>query len=62
MKEVVVDITGSGEVKIDAIGFKGRDCEEVTKAITRALGGDVKSDKKKPEYNERRSEQRKVRT
>lgn len=50
-KQIVVDISPSGSVKIDAIGFKGVGCAEATEQIEIALGGAAPKDKKKkPEF------------
>ena len=53
MKRTIEIIIGqSGEIKIDAIGFKGPDCEQATKFLEEALG--VMGQKtKKPEYHQR---------
>ena len=48
--EVVVD-TGGG-IKIDAVGFKGADCEKATAFLEKALGT-VKGKTRKPEYHQR---------
>jgi hypothetical protein len=50
VKTLIVEIDSDGEVKIDAIGFKGTACEKATKAIEDALGV-PSSRRKKPEYN-----------
>ncbi|MGO8926014.1 MAG: DUF2997 domain-containing protein [Limisphaerales bacterium] len=34
--EIIIGITG--EIQIDAVGFKGPDCEEATKFLEDALG------------------------
>jgi len=46
--EVVVN-TGGG-IRIDAVGFKGADCERATAFLEKALGT-VKGRTKKPEYH-----------
>ena len=48
--EVTVSITG--EITIDAVGFKGPDCEQATKFLELALGV-VGQKVKKPENNQR---------
>ncbi len=48
-RSIEVVIGPRGEVKIDAVGFKGADCEKATKALEEALGV-VKDRVKKPEY------------
>lgn len=51
MKEIVIEIAPSGEVKIEAVGFKGSSCDQATKVFEDALG--VVADKKrKPEFYE----------
>jgi hypothetical protein len=37
-RSIEVVITPAGEVKIDAVGFKGADCEKATAFIEAALG------------------------
>ena len=52
MKQVVVDISPAGSVKIEAIGFNGVGCAKATEQIEIAIGGSgKKSKKKKPEWN-----------
>jgi len=49
---IEIIISPKGEVSIDAIGFKGADCEQATAYLEQALG--VVSNKlKKPEYHAR---------
>jgi hypothetical protein len=47
--EVIVSPTG--EIKIDALGFKGADCERATRYLEEALGV-VNNRVKKPEYHQ----------
>jgi hypothetical protein len=49
MKHIEVEVAATGEVKIEAVGFKGNSCEQATKALEQALGATA-SKKKKPEY------------
>ena len=35
--EIIIGTTG--EIQIDAVGFKGADCEQATKFLEEALGG-----------------------
>jgi hypothetical protein len=42
----------SGEIQIDAVGFKGPDCEQATRFLEEALGV-VAQKVKKPEYHQR---------
>ena len=59
MKRTIEIIIGvAGEIKIDAIGFKGPDCERATQFLEEALGV-VGKKVKKPEYHQR-TQQRQV--
>jgi len=49
MKELIIDISLTGEVTIEATGFKGKACEKETERILMTLGGEAKVDKK-PDY------------
>lgn len=49
MKTITVNIDVTGEVKIEATGFKGSACTKATEEIERALGT-VGKRNKKPEY------------
>lgn len=48
-KSIEVIVQPTGEVKIDALGFKGADCEKATAFLEKALG-QATSKSKKPEY------------
>ena len=48
--EIIIGTTG--EIQIDAVGFKGADCEQATKFLEAALGV-VGQKVKKPEYHQR---------
>ena len=49
---IEVIVSPSGEIQIDALGFKGADCERATRYLEEALG--VVNDRvKKPEYRAR---------
>jgi hypothetical protein len=48
--EIIIGTTG--EIQIDAVGFKGPDCEQATKFLEEALGV-VGQKIKKPEYYQR---------
>ncbi len=53
MKRTIEIIIGpAGEIKIDAIGFKGPDCEKATQFLEKALGV-VGQKTKKPEFHQR---------
>ena len=45
--EVIVDT--AGQIKIDAVGFQGADCEKATAFLEEALGI-VSERRRKPEY------------
>jgi len=48
-KEIIVEVSETGEITIETVGYKGASCEAATKAIEAALG--VAGDKKKkPEW------------
>jgi len=48
--EIIVQSTG--ELRIDALAFKGADCEQATKYLEEALGI-VRQTTRKPEYHQR---------
>ena len=53
MNRTIEIIIGTpGEIQIDAVGFKGADCEMATRFLEEALGV-VRQKIKKPEYHER---------
>ncbi len=45
-------ITPTGDLKLDAIGFKGSDCEKATAFLEKALG-QIQKREHKPEYQSR---------
>jgi hypothetical protein len=49
-QEIIVDVSPEGNVKIDAVGYEGKACEQATKALEEALGV-VTQKTKKPEYH-----------
>ena len=49
MKTIEIIITPTGDVSIDAVGFKGNDCEQATKFLKQALGKTTRN-VNKPEY------------
>ena len=51
-KTIEVLVSTTGEIKIDAVGFKGADCDHATKYLEEALGT-VGAKIKKPEYHQR---------
>jgi hypothetical protein len=50
-RTIEIIIAPSGEIQIDAVGFKGPDCEKATKFLEEALGV-VGLKRKKPEYHQ----------
>lgn len=53
MAKIIEVVVGTqGEIKIDAVGFKGADCEKATAFLEQALG-QVKGRTKKPEFHQR---------
>jgi hypothetical protein len=59
-RTIEIIVSASGEIQIDAVGFKGPDCDQATKFLEEALGV-VGQKIKKPEYHQRsttRSQQR----
>ena len=51
-RTIEIVISPTGEIQIDAVGFKGPDCEQATKFLEEALGV-IGQTVKKPEYNQR---------
>lgn len=49
MKSVLITVDEQGEVRIEAVGFRGSSCKKATEALERAMGT-VKASTKKPEY------------
>ena len=62
-RTIEIIIATTGEIQIDAVGFKGADCERATQFLEAALGV-VGKKIKKPEYHQRstRVGQQKLRT
>jgi hypothetical protein len=60
-RTIEIIISPAGEIQIDAVGFKGPDCEQATRFLEEALGV-VRQKVKKPEYHQRgtRSNQQRV--
>ena len=48
-RTIEITVKPSGEIQIDAIGFKGADCEQATAFLEKALG-QVSAKERKPEY------------
>jgi hypothetical protein len=51
-RTIEITVSTTGDISIDAIGFKGSGCEQATKFLEEALGSAAKK-VKKPEYQQR---------
>jgi len=51
-RSIEIIIQPTGEIAIEAVAFKGADCEQATRFLEEALGT-VASRTKKPEYHQR---------
>ena len=49
MKSIEITCKGDGTIQIEAIGFKGKGCQQATADFEKALGT-VQSDNKKAEF------------
>jgi hypothetical protein len=60
-RTIEVIVSAEGQIQIDAVGFKGPDCEAATKFLEDALGV-VGKKVKKPEYHQtaRKTNQQKL--
>ena len=53
MKRTIELVIGpTGELQLDAVGFKGPDCEKATAFLEKALGA-IRRRNRKPEYQSR---------
>ena len=52
-RSIEILIAPTGEITIDAIGFKGADCDQATKFLETALGLTTEK-QRKPEYHQTR--------
>ena len=53
-REIEIDISlEDGTVTADALGFQGKECEDVLDAIQKALAGQTEESTKKKEYEQR---------
>ena len=51
-KIIEVSVSPFGDIQIDAVGFRGADCEAATRFLEEALGT-VAQKQRKPEYHQR---------
>ncbi len=56
-RTIEIIVQPSGEIQIDAVGFKGSDCDRATRFLEEALG-QVSIRERKPEYLQGNSTQR----
>ncbi len=49
MKTIEIEISPAGDIKIDAVGFSGADCDQATAFLEEALG-EVGAKQRKPEF------------
>ena len=59
-RSIEILIAPDGTLTIDAVGFKGADCDQATKFLEQALGV-VNHRAKKPEYHQSRTAKRQQR-
>ncbi len=59
-RSIEVVVMPDGSLVIDAIGFKGPDCEKATRFLEEALG-QITAQQRKPEYIERNQTKRQQR-
>ena len=51
-RTIEVTVSPIGEIQINAVGFKGADCEQATQFLEEALGT-IQQKQRKPEYHQR---------
>jgi hypothetical protein len=54
MQEIIIDISPTGDIKLEGNNIEGPDCKKLTEGIEEALGV-VTASKKTPEYHRSRS-------
>ena len=50
-RTIEITVSPTGELQIDAVGFKGSDCEQATQFLEEALGAQARK-VKKPEFHQ----------
>lgn len=60
MPQIIVNIDANGDVKVEAAGVVGKDCQALTRAIEQQLGA-VAGDQKKPEFHQQQKQTQKAR-
>jgi len=58
---ITVEVSPTGDLSIEGVGFKGPECETATRFLEEALGI-VRTQAKKPEYHQRQLKTQKVST
>lgn len=58
-RTIEVIVGPSGELKIEAVGFTGSDCEQATAFLEQALG-EVRQRSRKPEYHRRAHREQRI--
>ena len=57
-KEVIIDISADGELRLETTGFSGADCERATRELEQALGHVERSTRTPEFYQPTRVQQR----
>lgn len=60
--QVTILITKDGKLSTDVEGVKGQACLDITKSLEEAMGGDVTSRKKKPEFFDKETNKESIKT
>lgn len=55
MRYIEITVEESGELKIDAIGYKGQGCEKAVAEVCQIIGAKTVSKTRKPEYYQQAS-------
>ena len=58
--EIEVIIDQNGEISIDLIGFKGKNCSAITDEIAKALGKKITQSKKSEYYQQESKQKQKI--
>ena len=59
MKSIEIVIAPTGELRIEAMSFKGADCEKATRFLEEALGR-ITGKQHKPEFHQKARQQQRV--
>ena len=55
-RTIEITVSPGGDISIDAVGFKGADCEQATQFLEKALGAQARK-VRKPEFLQRNTAQ-----